>query len=743
MSKFKSIKKYAVIVAIVILPLVYSFFYLDAFWDPYSKLEDLPVAVVNQDKGATLDNEQRNVGKEIVDELKDDKTLDWVITDAKDAKDGLNNRRYYAQIIIPENFSSNIATVDSSSSNKLKGIIIYEPNEKRNYLAGQVLNRVILELKDKVSSKITREIVDEITNQSKGIPQDLGTLNDGLTKLYDGSDKLVTGLSDLYNNQAKYNDGVLSLKKGAVSALSGSKSLNSGAAQLSDGLKLFASKLTEGAPVTTALLDGSAKFKTGLNSFADGTKQVSDGIAKLGKGSSQLSQGSKQYNQSIISFDKSLVQVLDGTTASVNAGKQLGSLFSTYIKQNPSAMSDPSIKAIYQILTQSQSTSDTLLAGTAALKTASAKLVEGYNQINTGITGLNQNIGILDSGAQKFAAGSTNLNANYEQLDGGINKLASGISSAAINAAALSTGAEKLRTGISQLNSGVGKISSGADQLYTNAQKFSDGESTLKDGATKLKEGISTAKDGVANSIETANNKLQKTDGISDFASNPIEIKQNNVNPVPDYGTAFAPYFISLSLWVGALLMFFSVYMDPEVRFRQGKNRSKLFKYFGYAMLGVVQAVVLCLVLKNGLHLLVKNTAIFYMVAIVISLSFIGVMQFLIVNLNKVGQFLAILLLILQLTSCGGTFPMELVPKFFRVINPLMPMTYSVNALKESISGIDYGFMYQNLAVLGGIMVVFLTASLLISRYKDKKSDTKLKSKNGVNLDNEEAEVFL
>ena len=235
LSNFKSIKKYAVIVAIVILPLVYSYFYLDAFWDPYSKLEDLPVAVVNQDKGTTLNSEQRNVGKEIVDELRDDETLNWVITDSKDAEDGLNNRRYYAQIIIPENFSSNIATVDSSSSNKLKGIIIYEPNEKRNYLAGQVLNRVILELKDKVSSKITKEVVDEITNQSKGIPQELEKLNDGLTKLYDGSERLVTGLTELKDNQAKYNVGVLALKNGADSSLTGSKSLDNRATKLCDG----------------------------------------------------------------------------------------------------------------------------------------------------------------------------------------------------------------------------------------------------------------------------------------------------------------------------------------------------------------------------------------------------------------------------------------------------------------------------------------------------------------------------
>ncbi|MDP4182743.1 MAG: YhgE/Pip family protein, partial [Bacillota bacterium] len=202
------------------------------------------------------------------------------------------------------------------------------------------------------------------------------------------------------------------------------------------------------------------------------------------------------------------------------------------------------------------------------------------------------------------------------------------------------------------------------------------------------------------------------------------------VDPVNDYGTAFAPYFISLSLWVGALIMFVMIYLNPQMRFKKKliKNMHMDIKFLLYPALGVAQAVGLGLILTNALHLKLNNPAMFYVVITLISLCFISIEQFLIVHLGDIGKFVVIMLLILQLTSSGGTFPNELVPKFFNVINGAMPMTYSIYALKETISGSTGSFLNYNVMVLAVTMIIFLAASLFLTGRKKAKSIDEIES---------------
>lgn len=716
MANLKKIKKYAVIIAVIILPLVYSFFYLGAFWDPYSKMSDLPVAVVNHDEGANINGKQKNIGNDLVDKLKNDTTLKWVITDGDDAKDGLDNRRYYAQIIIPKDFSQKIATVDSN--NKSKATFEYQVNEKRNFLAGQILNRVMIELKDNVASNVTKEVVNELVVQAKKVPNDLKELDDGLGKIYDGTDKLSAGLGELKDNQVKLNSGIGQINSGILEAKAGTEKLLPGSLQLSENLKLFAEKLTYGTQSISQLKAGSMQFNAGINELNNGAKQLAAGTATLKQSSDALAKGSLEYNTNFKTFSDSLSQVLDGTVASVDQGKKVGEYFTQYVNAHPEAMKDANIQAIAKMLQASSGSSDKLSQGAKSLKDASVSLADASAKLSEGTAKLAQGADTVNQSINKISGASSQLATSYGQINNGILTVEDSMKTASQGATLLADGSSQLKDGISQLNGGMNKLAAGSSELQANGSKFIDGEQKLLDGSNELKSGVKTAKDGVSSSIAKASDKLKNTDGIDGFVASPVELKEEKVNMVPDYGTAFAPYFISLSLWIGALLMFFSVYMDPEVRFRKGKH--KFAKYFGYVLLGAVQSVVLCFVIQRGLNLQVKNTFVFYAVSLVISLCFIGIMQFLIVNLKNVGQFLAILLLILQLTSCGGTFPMEVVPKFFNVLNPFMPMTYSVNALKESISGIDYNYLYFNLLILGIIMLFFLALSVFLSKWKEK-----------------------
>jgi len=717
MQKLKKYKIIAVVLAVIVIPLIYSFFYLDAFWDPYSKLDSLPVAVVNQDLGAIINGETRNIGNEITDNLKTDKNLKWVITSDADAKEGLENRRYYASIYIPSDFSKRISSV--TDSEKLKGILVYNVNEKRNFLGSQVLSRVSLEFKDKISQNIQEEIVGSLLEQIEDIPSSLKELDDGLKKLNDGSETLYSKTGELLDGQQKFNDGVQALNNGLQSAAEGSASLKQGVDKLGAGVDLFHQSLAQGASKVSQLTQGSAEFSSGLQSVNNGLNSLNSGAGQLAQASGELSKNMASYNQNMQAFTSGLTKYIDSVNQATEAQANIAKLIAQYTAAHPEALNDTNMQAVLKTLQAAQTVPDQIKAAGNALDTSGKELAAGASLISKGTEKLNSGMGSLTQNIGMLSAGADKLNSSYSQIDSGIQTAAESIKTASEKAKELSDGTNALRTGAEALASGISKASSGSKQLSENSTKLYDGEKKLYDGIGELKDGISQASEGVSSSLLKADDKLNNTDGLKEYIAQPVELNENRVNEIPDYGTAFTPYFVSLSLWVGALLIFFTIYLDPEVKFRRLSSKSKgLMIFASYSFIGIAQALVLDIVIINALHLQVKNTGLFVLVSIVISLCFTSIMRFLLVQLRDVGKFLAILLLILQLTSCGGTFPMELVPDFFNVLNPFMPMTYSVNALKEVISGIDYGYLTQNIVVLAAIALAFLVLNLVSSKIR-------------------------
>jgi putative membrane protein len=730
MKKIKKYKIIAVIFAVIIIPLVYSFFYLDAFWDPYSKLDKLPIAVVNQDTGATINGETRNLGTEITDRIKTDKNLKWVVTSDSDAKDGVENRRYYASIYIPSDFSKNIST--AGESQKSQGTIMYNVNEKRNYLASQVLSRVTLEFKDEISKDISKEIVGTLLDQIEDIPNDLKTLDNGLKEAKDGAVKLNNGLGELVDSQGKFNDKLLTLNDGLTAGSVKSKVLSVGAQKVSNGVTLFNQTLSS---------KHVSELTTGANSFANSLSTLNTGMSKLNSGVSQLSQATNDlnknvntYNQGIQGFTTGFNEYIDSVNKASDVQVVLASSIVKYIESHPESLQDPNIQAVMKIIMATKSTpeqakkaGETLNTASKALANASSKIADGTTKINSGINSVSLNSVLLSEG-------TNNLNTSYTMINSGIQNI---VKTATEKSKELATGALAVSNGVNELSSGITKASAGGQKLYTEgSSKIFDGAKELQSGSGKLKDGLAEASEGVSSSLLKANDKLNNTDGLKEYVSEPIQFSENKVNGIPDYGTAFTPYFVSLSLWVGALMMFFAIYLDPDIKFRRtSKNSRGLLRFASYSFISIAQALLLDVVILNVLHLQVKNIGLFFLVSIAIALSFTSIMRFLLVQLKEVGKFVAIILLILQLTACGGTFPMELVPDFFKVINPFMPMTYSVNSLKEIISGIDYGFLTKNLLVLGTIAVVFLALNLIISKIRLGKLLADSKEFNNVTED--------
>lgn len=652
----------AVITAVIIVPLLYSYFYLGAFWDPYSKLESLPVAVVNQDKGATINDVDRNLGEEMCNTLKEDGSLKFIFTDEETAQEGTEGKEYYAMILIPEDFSESIASV--STDNKHTAAITYSSNEKRNYLASQILGRAVLEIEENLRGTINKEIVQELADNIKAVPDQMTELQDGLDKLQDGAvklndgtDALEEGSTTLYNKMNEYSEGIHSAKEG-------SNTLANGASDLDDGMK---------------------QLQDGANQLVTATSDLD----QLSTGAKTLAAGAKEFNTG-------LIQYTDGVDTLISSIGDTQTFLQQYVTTiNPSIMKDPYFSAFITKMSDPSNAQSI-----ASLQAASTSLKDASAQISAGVTGLSD--------------GTSNL----PELQSALATLSSGIDKAKAGSEALSSGADDLYAGMTELNNATSKLSGGVKSI-------ADGAKDLNSGSAELADGITTAKTGVDDAITDANDQLKVLDGIAEYAEKPVTIEQENVTSIANYGTAFAPYFMSLSLWVGALILFVGVYLDTEGKFKIMSRASehKVARSFLFLVVGLIQAIALAFTIQYGLGLKVDNTLLYYGSCCLVSIVFISIVQFLMVHLKDVGKLLSIVMLILQLTSCGGTFPMEIVPNFFKALYPYMPMTYSVGLFKQAITEPNSKDIIFNCGVLIAILVVFMTLTVLLSVIKLKKAE--------------------
>ncbi len=652
-----------IILGIIIIPIMYSFFYLKAFWDPYSNLEGIPIAIVNEDKG----NEEENLGQELVDKILDEKAMDFKVVDADSAEEGLKNKEYYAIIAIPSNFTETLNSADSENKQITK--IIYSPNQKSNYLASQIINKAVTNIEKELQSQVTEKVVDTLSDKLNEVPDQMEEISDAAEQLKDGSQSLTDGMQTINNgmetlseNYDKFNDGVSTVEGGTKSLDSGIDTLNGGINELYSGSQKLSNSTAELSKITDAaktLSQKGGELNSGINTYIDG---------------------------------------VNGATT------QIGSLLTAlvqYGQANPTALEDPQFQAIYkQIVGLANSGQlQTLQQAGEKLKSSSTQFSQGVDTLagaTEGLPSVTQGIKTIENGIAKIKSGAQDLKAGSRQL---------------------TDGADTLHNSSEQIKSGIQELRSGSKSAL-------EGSKTLLDGQKEFADSVNTA-------IVDARAELVKLEGLGEFTKDAVQIEEEDYEQVDKYGIGFAPYFMSLSLWIGGLIIFVGIYYDPHDRFKRiGRNApNKILRTIVYALIAAAQAVVLAFILKLGLGFEVTNVWMYYGACILVAVAFLSIMQFLMVHFGDVGKFIAILFLVLQLASCGGTFPLETLPQFYQDISNYMPMTYSLNLFKEVIVGTTAGFARYHTEVLIGIMVVFLGLTIVIDAIKMFRGKRKLAKK--------------
>ena len=654
------------------IPILYSGFFLGSIWDPYGQTKNLPVAFVNEDKGASLNGELLNIGESVEKKLKDNHDLGWEFVSKQQADEGVNNGHFYAVVTIPSDFSQKAASITESEPQQ--AVINFTTTPAKNYIGSLVSNQAAAKVKSSVSEQITQAY-------AKGILENLDKLGMGLDTAANGASTLHDGLGRLQSGTQTYVGGVKQL---AVNQ----QSLTGGLAQLSDGSRKLQAGLGQ--------LSNNLPTESQLSQLSDGMKQLQSGINQLNASVSNPSPALVAQQNKVKTDAQTLVQTMEASKSDLLAA---GGTLQTLGAQAAASGSDSTTISLPQISNISQAFTK--------IQTISA-------QMET----LREDLQAL---TQQLLAQQTQLQAGVSVLNNGVNQLTP-------NAITAFNGYNSLRFANNQLLAGSASLTNGLNEAKSGSQKLANGASLLENRSGALIDGTSqlaSGADTLANKLADASNriKIQPTGATTQQQiANPVKSEVTEKGNVPNYGYALSPYVLSLSLFVGALVLNVIYPIRKTFSEQESAIRWWLSKASVAGVAAFIQTTILMLVMVFFLGLTPEHPAHFIGAIYLTSFAYMSIVSLLVIVLDNPGRFLAMVLLVLQLGSSEGTFPIQTANGFFQAINPLVPMTYSIRALRQAISGgLDNAFYGGSMWVLAGFLLVANLLTIGFFAYRGKR----------------------
>ncbi|KOP69917.1 hypothetical protein AMS59_21695 [Lysinibacillus sp. FJAT-14745] len=698
---FKTRKMLVSIIAVLFIPVMYAGMFLWAFWDPYAGLPNLPVAVVNQDKGAEMEGVKLDIGKDLVKNLVKSEQFKFVEVSKEEAEKGLNGREYYMTLEIPTNFSEHATTLLDEKPSKL--VMNYIPNEGLNFLSAQIgdsaMGKIRAEVNKQVSTTYAEKLFDSITKLGNGFTE----AADGSNKLDEGAKSVANGAKDLKgylaqlaSSTVELSNGTDKITKGAGAAAKGANDLSTGLVKIQDGT----GQLHQGAQQAAS---GATSLEQGVSQYTQGVSKVQAGLATINDKQQQISAGAASIADNAGALNGAAGQLTAGS-AKVEAGI---TALSNQLQGMMASLPEEQAAVLKQTLAELQAGSASVHNGLGSLTAGTEKLQAGAKQVSSGASQIAAGQSQVLAGANELTSKSGALVQGAKGLQAGNATLAQKLGELNTGVKTAVTGSKTLASGLNELASGSTTLNKGTSTLASKSGELAAGSATLADGTTKLVDGTSTLSSKLGEASETAKGVHAGKDTY-DMVGSPVEVEKESVNHVPNYGTGFSPYFISLGLFVGALMISIVFpFVEPAIR---PKNGAAWFtsKISVLAIVGLIQTILTVIIVKWGLGLEVYSLGYFFLTALLTSYVFLALIQMLVSIFGDPGRFLAIIVLILQLTTSAGTFPLELIPTPLQWFNKGLPMTYTVSAFKASISTGDTSFLMQNYGILAGFLVAFL-----------------------------------
>lgn len=754
----KKIMKVLVVIAVIFIPIMYSFFYLKSYWDPYGNLKGMKIAMVNLDEGEDGENQ----GKKFVDALIEKDVVTICEVSQEEAEKGLVEGEYFATITIPSTFTKYLNS--ASTTDKKVATITYSPNQKTSYLASQIISKVVSAAEMSLQEQVSEKVVDTLSDKLESVPESLGEILDGSDQILDGAKKLNNGLGEINTGIGTLNTNYTEFDNGVNSALSGSQTLGNGISQVNTGV----GTLSNGAnsldaainQINTGVNSLATQAGNGINTLVSGMDQLNGGAAQVAAGTSALEAGTSDNSKlsagafAVANGTNSLVTATSSSSALGAGATQVSNGISEYTSTINGLMAqlyaagvvDEATKgAIEQKGAMLSAGAASVSNGISQLNSSAQTLNAGASAVNDGIKTLNSQVKVLNEGASQVSKGAATLASaetkkSLSDLTSGITTLQSalgqvqeGTKTLKTGVGTLSNGTNQLKTGSESLTSGLATLSSASGEVKSGLNKLQDGSQEAYKGSSDLVEGVETFQTEVQKGLDEANQELVKLDGLSEFVKNPVEFEEVDYGAVTSYGIAFTPLFICVGLWVGILMAYVNLYYDQQNRFKVfGKNaENKILRSIAYCGIALVQGLITAILLKLGLGFTVESNLLYYGSVMIISVMFLTIVQFLIVNFGETGKLIGLLLLVLQLASSGGTFPVEIIDEGFQKLTPYMPMTYTIRLLKESLMKHDAGMVGKNMKVIMAYAIGCFAITIIVDliRQKRKKSSDKSSDK--------------
>lgn len=673
-----------VFIALSILPSLYAWFNIKASWDPYGKeaTSQIKIGVVNKDKGAELKGEFKNIGNQIIDQLKENDVMGWQFVSEKEAVKAVEEGSYYAMITIPEEFSENILSLITDDIKK--GKIIYTVNEKVNAIAPKITVKGATAVQENVNKTVIETVSDIVLSTAK----DLGIEVEGqlpkLDNLYDKLVEIQSKFKDLYETTDLAYDGV-----NKVADL---------VTNLQNDIPLITDTLNSTKGLATNLIDFITTSQGEINNIAP-TIKTDIGLVR-------------DLADEVSSYVDVVINAIN--TGSENANVLLGNL-----NTKVSGLRDylTSIRVLVEKInghSQNGALSDVL----NNLITAENTLNQLYNEIES-IKNSLANGNLIDTSklenAKTVLNDVSNIAGNlYEKFDteilGNINTILNAANDSAKSALEILQRAQDKLPKVEEILTTVSAL----------CNKGNEGIKYAKDNLPRAEEIVNEVTSKVAKIKDSSDLKdllkliANNVEERSNYLTSPVELEENSLYPMRNYGTAMTPFYSVLSLWVGMTLLvsMFSVEAHGEY------NHMEV--YFGKLLLfltiGMTQALIVALGDLYLLKIYCVNPALFVTGILFTSITFVAIVYSLVSVFGNVGKVTAIILLVLQVAGSGGTFPIQLTPKFFQIINPFLPFTYAISFARESIGGVVQSVLVKDIV----IMLIYIVVAILISIFLKK-----------------------
>ncbi len=682
---FKAPAALVVALVLVILPSLYTWFNVVGFWNPYDNTGNLRVCVVNEDAGGTNAlTGDLDLGAQVMDQLHDNDQLGWAFTDRETAMREVESGAAYAAFVIPQDFSSDFLSLLTGDFQQPR--LEYYVNEKLGAVAPKITDTGATTLDQTINSTFVSTVSSVVADELDA-------------KLDESKDKVDASKANvaLRFNEAKRTiaDGrasITSLNEATQSALGRANDAQGTLSQAKDDIALLATQLKQVSSLTADVQNDLGTFSSSMLSVMDqGSSSASQAVAKTNAAIGQAA-------GAVTKAQGQVESALEGGQAAADQNDATIAQLKTLVETLPDGDSK---NLLLQTVSSLESKNAQLKQALAALKTVSedtgataASIAKASDAANAAAQG-------AFSGAGDFRA--TLANTTLPAVNNGLAQLSATAGSLAAAVSNQTLLVDQAQLALCQLTSTLQTASSAlgqTDQLLASLESSVD---TVQTDLAAL--GTS---DALANLFDGGHIDAAK---IADFMLSPTELRTESLYPLNAYGSAMAPLFTNLTLWIGVFMLM--VILKQEVDGEGIRNLKIWQRYLGrwlfLAVFAALQAVVCC---AGNLVIGVQtvNVPLFYLTAVVASLTYLSIQFALSVTLQHIGKGICVVLVFAQIPGATGLYPIEMTPPFFQAVYPFLPFTYGINAMRETISGFYDGQWGQ----LIGVLLVFLAVSFVV-----------------------------